>query len=57
MKITEDEISTLENAKTERDWNAACDAIKAARKGEYPTDWYARVMMSGVLSRAHARFN
>ena len=55
--LTEAELHNLRNAKTEAQWNADCDAIKAARGGSYPSDWYAKVIQSGVLFAAQARFS
>jgi len=49
MKITEQEIETLEKAMTENDWNNACDKIKGARGGQYPEDWWQRVVLNGMM--------
>jgi hypothetical protein len=54
--ITEAELATLESAKTDTEWNNACEVIKAARDGEFPSDWYERVMQAGVLIRFVARY-
>lgn len=49
--LTDDEIATLEASRNEREWNAACDAVKRARGGRYPDDWLGRVMLSGLAAR------
>ncbi len=56
MNLTEAELMTLIVCTTVDGWNAACDAIKAARNGQYPPDWYERVMLSGVSAAAQRRF-
>jgi hypothetical protein len=49
MPITETELTLLKSAKTDAAWNAACDEIKAARGGQYPPDWYDKVIAAGLL--------
>ncbi len=36
MKLTEEETTKLEKAKTEADFYKVCDQIKARRNGQYP---------------------
>jgi hypothetical protein len=56
MNITTSEISALENCKSEKEWDQICDQIKADRSGNYPPDWYDKVMLSGLMSRVSSRF-
>ena len=49
--ITEEELQRLRDSKNENDWNDACDAIKKARNGRYPDDWWAKVMTSGLADQ------
>lgn len=35
----------------------ACDDLKMARSMNYPTDWWARVMKSGLYDRIMARID
>lgn len=54
--LTVDELAALEAATTEAEWNAVCDCVKAARGGEYPADWYEKVLTKGgVLTRFKLR--
>ena len=46
--ITTEELAALRASKNEGEWNAACDAVKKARNGNYPADWFVKVMMSGL---------
>jgi hypothetical protein len=52
--LTQTELWLLEDSTTEQEWDAACDAIKAARRypgttvGRYPPDWYEKVIASGL---------
>jgi len=51
MLLTDEELQTLESANTEDEWNDACDKVKKARGGQYPQDWFKRVIAGGVLER------
>jgi hypothetical protein len=48
-KLTDAEFDLLTASKSESEWNAACDQVKAARHGAYPSDWWARMQLSGVM--------
>lgn len=56
MKITDEELATLEACQTGEEWNDACDAIKTARNGRYPEDWWQRVKLSGMMDRILQRW-
>lgn len=56
MNLTEAELAALNATTSEREWNAVCDAIKAARDGEYPPDWLERVLFENVIVRARKRW-
>lgn len=51
MRLTDDEYKRLSECQSAEDWNAAVDAVKATRGGEYPTDWFARVIRDGLIRR------
>lgn len=48
--LTDAELSALKSARNKKEWNQVCDAVKAARDGAYSSDWYARVILSGVAA-------
>lgn len=50
-KLTDEEFKDLTSAKNEEEWNAAYDRVKEARQGQYPRDWWPRMMLSGVMRR------
>ena len=52
MNLTDSEMVKLENTKSAVEWNMACDDIKRARGGQYPPDWFDRIVVSGQMSRA-----
>ena len=54
--LTDTEIQKLKNTTSEAEWNAVCDEIKAARNGEYPQDWYRRIVMSGLMTMITSRY-
>lgn len=53
-KITKAELADLAASRSEKDWNAVCDRIKASRDGKYPEDWWAEVMQSGLCAKVSA---
>lgn len=48
MNLTASEIELLKNAQSEQEWNKLCDRIKAVRGGQYPPDWWEKIMLSGL---------
>lgn len=54
--ITDKEISSLEACNSAYDWAKTCDAIKAARDGQYPCDWWEKVKQSGMMDRILSRW-
>ena len=49
MKITEQELESLEACQSKQDWSDACDAVKEAGDGQYPDDWWDKVKLSGMM--------
>jgi hypothetical protein len=54
--LTQEELSTLKTCQSEQDWGDACDAIKEARGGMYPDDWWDKVKLSGMMDKILARW-
>jgi len=54
-KMTKEYFALLESCQSEEDWDKACDRIKS--EGGYPSDWYATVVLSGLMARISARWN
>jgi hypothetical protein len=54
--LTDAELNKLKACKNETDWNATCDAVKGARGGIYPIDWFRRVQMSGLMNDLFSTF-
>lgn len=54
-KMTKEYFDLLESCRSEEDWDKACDRIKS--EGGYPSDWYATVVLSGLMARIAARWN
>ncbi len=40
----------MESSKSEKEWNANCDKVKAACGG-YPVFWWAEIIQSGLCAR------
>ncbi len=53
--LTDQELAELKRTKTESEWNAICTKIKKVHNG-YPSDWYIKILASGVLEEATKRF-
>lgn len=49
-QLVADEYTKLKAAKSAEEWDEVCDEIKAARGGQYPSDWYQRVILSGFAA-------
>lgn len=54
--LTPQEEARLDASRSMKEWDEACDDIKAARNDQYPEDWWARVMLTGLARRAEARW-
>ena len=50
-KLTRDEIIDLGKTRNEREWGEVCDRIKAARGGNYPREWFRRIVVSGFMAQ------
>ncbi len=48
--LTSDEIEMLVGSASEKEWSIICDMIKDERGGQYPSDWYFKVVMSGIAA-------
>ncbi len=49
MKLTDQELEMLKSAQSPVEWNSLCNQIKRARNGQYPEDWYSKVIVSGLI--------
>lgn len=54
--LTNEDIAMLEAVKSADEWNAACSKLKAARGGVYPSDWWPKVKLSGMMERILSSF-
>ena len=53
LSTPEQVVSLMSSSKSEEEWNANCDKVKAAHKG-YPNWWYKEIMMSGLAAKTQA---
>lgn len=49
--LTDIEMHMLLTTETENQWNETCDCIKRARGGEYPQDWFEKVILSRIVRK------
>lgn len=54
--LTPSELEILEQCQSAKEWNDACDKIKAARNGEYPNDWWSVMKLSGRMDKIFTRW-
>lgn len=54
--LTDKELGRLRSTQNEAEWDATCDAVKRARGGRYPPDWFVRVVLSGLMAEAAERW-
>jgi hypothetical protein len=47
--LTAQELIRLMVTKSESEWSEVCDAIKEARGGAYPDDWFELMLASGLM--------
>lgn len=50
-KLTDAEMIDLGKTRNDREWGDVCDRIKAARDGQYPREWFPRVVLSGFMAQ------
>jgi hypothetical protein len=56
MNLTDEELQNLKDTKSEQEWNNTCDEVKRARGGQYPPDWYAKVLATGLAHEVQANW-
>ena len=56
MNLTPEELGRLKACKSDEEWNAACDAVKATRNGDYPPDWWPVMKLSGLMDQILGSF-
>jgi hypothetical protein len=54
--LTEAELETLKACRSDDEWNDACLAIKKAHGGQYPYDWYGKVLATGLMAEVVKKF-
>lgn len=54
--LTDAELAAFTAIQTAADARRVCDAIKDARSGQYPPDWWPRIKLSGLMDTVYARF-
>ncbi len=55
-RLGDEEFAALEACQSAEQWNQSCAKIKAARDGQFPDDWFARVVTSGMMHRVFQRW-
>lgn len=57
MLLKDSDLNALKNSQNEEEWNAVCDRVKKEGGGNYPTDWFEKVLRSGVAGDAQERWD
>ena len=56
-RLKAEELELLNSSRNEEEWNEVCDMIKADREGQYPGDWFPKVLLSGMADRVSKRWS
>lgn len=43
-------VELMKGSKTKDEWNANCDKVKKASGGQYPSWWYQKIILSGLMA-------
>lgn len=55
--MSQDQVASLmKSSNSEEEWNTNCDKVKAAFGGDYPSWWFATIVMSGLLAQCSLRW-
>lgn len=49
--LSDSDLQALHGARSELEWNSVCDQVKKRHRGQYPDDWYVKVVLSGLIAR------
>ena len=56
LKSQDGVVAFMRSSKSEKEWNANCDKVKAANQG-YRDFWFQAVIMSGVAAEAQKNWS
>jgi hypothetical protein len=56
-QVTKEELDKLEATTTKLEWGAVVNEIMDARNGKIPDDWFAVIIVSGLINRKMEQFN
>lgn len=56
MPLTDDELARLRATQTEAEFDQIFEEIKAARGGQWPSDWVSKIIHSGELNSISMRW-
>lgn len=54
--VTDNELSLLDRCKSVGEWDAAVAAIRRARGGDFPVNWFTKVERSGLAKMIFKRW-
>lgn len=54
LTVKENALEILESSASKLDWKNACDAIKKANGGNYPSWWYQEVIANRLVHQVSA---
>ena len=55
--VTQEELDKLEATKTKQEWSAVVNEIMSVRGDQIPDDWFAVIIISGLINRKMEQFN
>ena len=54
--LTKEDLELLESVQSSSEWRVACDTVKSRHGGQYPSDWWTVMKLSGKMDEILARF-
>ena len=57
LTTKEEIVAHMRLSVSEEDWDRRCDEVKAANGGDYPSFWYATIILSGVCGEVVMNFS
>lgn len=49
-------VDYMRESTSECDWNDRCDQVKAANGDEYPSFWFAAIVLSGLAAQVSSNW-
>lgn len=55
--MTQEQLDMMASSQSEDEWNMNCERVKKAHGGQYPPDWFMKVILSGLLTKTRTNWS